>query len=143
MSKATRLQKSGLTKELISEQPPLQVEKPELKPWKKLTNKKTTGRTILRQLLACLGAFGEKKKRSWQGQCIYVKMCGYLRLYTCARACVFVACVCERACARLLHCVHSCFVGRGASFFMTFSIWPPEESYYNRASLVLLGTIRT
>lgn len=62
MSKATRLQKSGLTKELISEQPSLQVEKPELKPWKKLTNKKTTGRTILRQLLACLGAFGEKKR---------------------------------------------------------------------------------
>lgn len=64
-------------------------------------------------------------------------------VHMCPSLSVFVACVCERACAPLLHCVHSCFVGRGASFFMTFSIWPPEESYYNQASLVLLGTIRT
>lgn len=68
MSKATGLQKSGPAEELISEQPSLQVEKPEMKPWKKLTNKKTTGRTILRQLPACSGAFGEKKKKRRAGR---------------------------------------------------------------------------
>lgn len=44
----------------------------------------------------------KKKKRSWQGQCIYVKMCGYLRLYTCAQAsvCLWLVCVSVRVCAR-------------------------------------------
>lgn len=99
MSKATRLQKSGLTEGLISEQPSLQVEKPEMKPWKKLTNKKTTGQTILRQLLACSGAFGDKKEEEELAGTVYLCKNVWISspVHMCPSLGVFVPCVCVRS----------------------------------------------
>lgn len=44
-------------------------------------------------------------------------------------------------CAALLYHIHSSSPKRGASFSLTFSIRPPEESYDSWVSPVFLGTI--
>lgn len=132
MSKATRLQKSGLTEELISEQPSLQVEKPEMKPWKKLTNTKNHtanySKTTAR-LFWCIWRKKKKKKKSWHGRCIYVKMRGYPRLYTCARAsvCLWLVCASVRVRAAPTLCPLMLCGERSIIFYDLFNLASRRE----------------
>lgn len=131
MSKATRLQKSRRTKELICEltrtqernqsEALEQVNEHERLRWCRGGG----GRNFLRELprsCCCM-----QKNMCSQGQRVF--LCAFMLMCLAVRACARV-CVCVRA-PKLPHCVHSSFVESGASFSLTFSIWPPEESYDN------------
>lgn len=70
-----------------------------------------------------------KKKVCSQRACVcfHANVFRYLSVCTCVCVCVELECVCVDS----THCVHSFSVESEASFSLTFSIWPPEESYDN------------
>lgn len=121
MSKATRLQKSRPTKKLICERPlrPPQKGKSESKPWNKLTNMTRGGWYISSENSLLTGT-------------VCLSLCAFMQMCTCV--CEAGLCLCRALTLRP-------FILRGASFSLTFSIWPPEESYDNWAGPVFLGTI--
>lgn len=82
MSKATRLQKSRLTKELICVQPTRPPKgTSELKPWNKLTNINTGDGYILRDVAAHAGACLKKKTVLIGPVC--APLCVYANVCTC------------------------------------------------------------